>query len=229
MIEIRNLEKEFKQGEGVSQRVLKSINIKINKGEFLTIMGPSGGGKSTFLYTLGLLIEPTNGEIYYDGRKVNFKKESELDKFRRNKIGFIFQNANLISSLNPIENLIVAMSSKESYREKQKRAEELLRKVGLEGKEKVKVSSLSGGEAQRVALVRALVNKPQVLLCDEPTGALDSDNGDKVMKLLMNIRREFGCTLIIVTHDKEIGELGNRKIFLKDGVIHEDNRDAKVI
>lgn len=229
MIEIRNLEKEFKQGEGVSQRVLKSINIKINKGEFLTIMGPSGGGKSTFLYTLGLLIEPTNGEIYYDGQKVNFKKESELDKFRRNKIGFIFQNANLISSLNPIENLIVAMSSKESYREKQKRAEELLRKVGLEGKEKVKVSSLSGGEAQRVAIVRALVNNPQVLLCDEPTGALDSDNGDKVMKLLMNIRREFGCTLIIVTHDKEIGELGNRKIFLKDGVIHEDNRDAKVI
>lgn len=229
MIEIRNLEKEFKQGEGMSQRVLKSINIKINKGEFLTIMGPSGGGKSTFLYTLGLLIEPTNGEIYYDGQKVNFKKESELDKFRRNKIGFIFQNANLISSLNPIENLIVAMSSKESYREKQKRAEELLRKVGLEGKEKVKVSSLSGGEAQRVAIVRALVNNPQVLLCDEPTGALDSENGDKVMKLLMNIRREFGCTLIIVTHDKEIGELGNRKIFLKDGVIHEDNRDAKVI
>lgn len=229
MIEIRNLEKEFKQGEGVSQRVLKSINIKINKGEFLTIMGPSGGGKSTFLYTLGLLIEPTNGEIYYDGQKVNFKKESELDKFRRNKIGFIFQNANLISSLNPIENLIVAMSSKESYREKQKRAEELLRKVGLEGKEKVKVSSLSGGEAQRVAIVRALVNNPQVLLCDEPTGALDSENGDKVMKLLMNIGREFGCTLIIVTHDKKIGELGNRKIFLKDGVIHEDNRDAKVI
>lgn len=229
MIEIKNLEKEFKQGEGVSQRVLKSINIKINKGEFLTIMGPSGGGKSTFLYTLGLLIEPTNGEIYYDGQKVNLKKESELDKLRRNKIGFIFQNANLISSLNPIENLIVAMSSKESYREKQKRAEELLSKVGLKGKEKVKVSSLSGGEAQRVAIVRALVNNPQILLCDEPTGALDSENGDKVMKLLMNIRREFGCTLIIVTHDKEIGELGNRKIFLKDGVIHEDNRDAKVI
>lgn len=229
MIEIKNLEKEYKQGEGVSQRVLKSINIKIDKGEFLTIMGPSGGGKSTLLYTLGLLSEPTKGEIYYDGQKVNFKKESELDKIRRDKIGFIFQNANLISALNPIENLIVAMSSKERHREKKKRAEELLRKVGLEGKGKAKVSSLSGGEAQRVAIVRALVNNPQVLLCDEPTGALDSENGDKVMKLLMNIRREFGCTLIIVTHDKEIGELGNRRIFLKDGVVHEDNRDAKAI
>lgn len=229
MIEIKNLQKEFKQGEGVSQRVLKSINIKIDKGEFLTIMGPSGGGKSTLLYTLGLLSEPTKGEIYYDGQKVNFKKESELDRLRRDRIGFIFQNANLISALNPIENLIVAMSSKESYREKKKKAEELLRKVGLEGKGKSKVSSLSGGEAQRVAIVRALVNNPQVLLCDEPTGALDSENGEMVMKLLMNIRREFGCTLIIVTHDKEIGELGNRRIFLKDGVIHEDNRDAKAI
>lgn len=229
MIEIKNLQKEFKQGEGVSQRVLKSINIKIDKGEFLTIMGPSGGGKSTLLYTLGLLSEPTKGEIYYDGQKVNFKKESELDRLRRDRIGFIFQNANLISALNPIENLIVAMSSKESYREKKKKAEELLRKVGLEGNGKSKVSSLSGGEAQRVAIVRALVNNPQVLLCDEPTGALDSENGEMVMKLLMNIRREFGCTLIIVTHDKEIGELGNRRIFLKDGVIHEDNRDAKAI
>lgn len=229
MIEVKNLEKEFKQGDGETQRVLKDINMTISNGDFITIMGPSGGGKSTLLYTLGLLSEPTRGQIYYDGVKVEFKKERDMEKLRAEKIGFIFQNANLISSLTPMENLIIAMTSNESYREKKNKALELLKKVGLESKAKAKISSLSGGEAQRVAVVRALVNNPKVLLCDEPTGALDSINGERVMKLLMDIRDEFGCTLIIVTHDKAIGEMGHRRIFLKDGVLHEGDRDVKAV
>lgn len=228
MFLIKDLEKGFKQGDKL-QRVLKGVDLEVTKGDFITIMGPSGGGKSTLLYSLALLSEPSSGEIFYNNDKLDFKKEKALENIRRDNIGLIFQNSNLISSLTPLENLIIAMKSKESYRDKVKKAEELLDKVNLLNKKKAKINSLSGGEAQRVAVVRALVNKPSIILCDEPTGALDSENGTKVINLLLDIRKETGCALVIVTHDEAIGSLGERRIYLKDGVIHELKSGAKAI
>lgn len=223
MIKIKNLSKEFSSG-GEKQYVLKDISLEIENNDFITIMGPSGGGKSTLLQVLGLLTEPTKGEIYYKDNKIDFKNEKELNKYRRENIGLIFQNANLISSLSPLENLIIAMNSKESYKEKSKKAKDLLDKVGLSKKYNSDVAALSGGEAQRVAVVRALVNNPKIIFCDEPTGALDLSNSKKIIDLLLNIKNEKNCILVIVTHDRKIGELGNRRIYLEDGKIYEMGR-----
>lgn len=224
MIRVKNLSKEFYSGDE-RQYVLRGINFDIGDNDFITIMGASGGGKSTLLQVLGLLTEPSKGEVYYNNNKVNFKSEKALNKYRLENIGLIFQNANLISSLTPLENLIVAMNTKESYKKKSKRAKELLDKVGLYKKYNSNISSLSGGEAQRVAVVRALVNSPNIILCDEPTGALDSNNSKKVIDLLLSIKKERNCTLIIVTHDKEIGALGHRRVYLEDGEIYEVGRN----
>ena len=225
MISIKNLSKEFYSGDE-SQCVLREINFHIGDNEFITIMGPSGGGKSTLLQIIGLLTEPTKGEVYYKNTKVNFKSEKALNKYRLENIGLIFQNANLISSLTPLENLIVAMNTKESYKKKSNRAKELLDKVGLSNKYNSNITSLSGGEIQRIAVVRALVNSPNIILCDEPTGALDSNNSKKVIDLLLSIKEERNCTLIIVTHDKEIGALGHRRIYLEEGKIYEVDRSV---
>lgn len=220
MIKINNLTKDFTR-EGISERVLKDVSLNIKDGQFVTIMGPSGGGKSTLLNIIALLMEPTSGSVTIDGEEINYKKENHNYDVRRKKIGLIFQNANLISCLNPLENLMVAMDNDKSYKEKKEYAADLLQSVGLKNKIKADVSSLSGGEAQRVAIVRSLVNKPSILLCDEPTGALDSNNGKKVMELLLNIKKKNNTTLIIVTHDKRIADMGERRLFLQDGEIHE--------
>ena len=220
MIKIKNLTKDFTR-EGISERVLKDVSLNIKDGQFVTIMGPSGGGKSTLLNIIAMLMEPTSGSVTIDDEEINYKKENHNDDLRRNKIGLIFQNANLISCLSPMENLMVAMDNDKSYKEKKEEAKRLLESVGLKNKIKADVSSLSGGEAQRVAIVRSLVNNPSILLCDEPTGALDSNNGKKVMELLLNIKKQNNTTLIIVTHDKRIADMGERRLFLEDGEIHE--------
>lgn len=223
MIKLKNITKEFLV-ENISQKVLKNINLEIKNNEFITIMGPSGGGKSTLLQVIALLTDNTTGEIYFNDEKVSFKNEKMINTIRRDNISLVFQNPNLISSLNVIENIVIASDSKESYREKVKKAKVLLDKVGLKDKYYAKVTSLSGGEAQRVSVVRAIINKPKLLLCDEPTGALDSTNSKNIIELLLEIKREMGCTLIIVTHDKDIGNLGEKKIFLKDGELYEMDR-----
>lgn len=220
MLTIKNLSKEFHIGDK-RQLVLNDINLKIGSNEFITIMGPSGGGKSTLLQIIAMITEPTTGSIIYDGEEIDLKKEKVISKIKANDIGLVFQNSNLISSLSPVENLIIAMNSKESYKAKAKKAKELLDKVGLKDKYNSNVMSLSGGEAQRVAIVRALVNNPKLILCDEPTGALDTKNTLNIIEMLMDIKREKECTIIIVTHDSSIGKLGERKIFLEEGEIHE--------
>lgn len=219
MIQLKNISKSFNTDK--KQEVLKDINLKINHGDFITIMGPSGGGKSTLLNIISLLDNPSKGEVVFNDKVVNFKKDDILDNIRRNDIGLIFQNPNLITSLTPLENLIIAMDGKENYKNKKDKGEELLDKVGLIDKKYSKVNSLSGGESQRVAVVRALVNNPKIILCDEPTGALDSLNGEKVINLLLQIRKESGCGLIVVTHDENIGALGERRLKIKDGVVSE--------
>lgn len=219
MIQLKNISKSFNTEK--KQEVLKNINLEINHGDFITIMGPSGGGKSTLLNIISLLDNPSKGEVIFNDKVVNFKKDCILDNIRRHDIGLIFQNPNLITSLTPLENLIIAMDGKENYKNKKDKGEELLDKVGLIDKKHSKVNSLSGGEAQRVAVVRALVNNPKIILCDEPTGALDSLNGEKVISLLLQIRKESGCGLIVVTHDENIGALGERRLKIKDGVVSE--------
>lgn len=218
MIRLKDIHKTFIDGEG-ENKILRGIDLTIDKHDFITIMGPSGCGKSTLLNIAALLTEPSSGSVYFDEKLVNFKKEKTLEQLRREKIGLIFQNANLIQCLNVLDNVILPMSSKLSYKLKKSAALELLELVGIRNKAKNSVKSLSGGEAQRVAIVRALVNNPQVLLCDEPTGALDADNSGMVIDLLLETRRRTGCALVIVTHDKEIGEMGERKIVLHGGEI----------
>jgi putative ABC transport system ATP-binding protein len=220
MINLRSVNKIYKR-ENTEQIILKDIDISIKEGEFITIMGPSGGGKSTLLYILSMLETSTSGEVLLDEKIINSKNEKEVETLRRKNIGLIFQNSNLIASLTPLENLLLSMDSKESKKEKIKSCEALLKKVNLLDKKNANVTSLSGGEAQRVAIVRALVNKPRFIFCDEPTGALDTANGKMVIELLLNFKREFGCCLAIVTHDERIGALGERKFFLEDGVLSE--------
>ena len=220
MLKIKNISKSYKTGDFV-QNALKNINLEIKDGEFVTIMGPSGGGKSTLLNIIGMLEEPTNGEVFIDEKKVNYKSQNVLDNLRRENIGLIFQNPNLISSLNPLENLLIAMQNNDSAKDKINKAKELLKSVGLNGKEKSKITNLSGGEKQRVSIVRALVNNPKILLCDEPTGALDSKNGQNVIDILLKFKKATNATLIVVTHDETIGSLGEKRLYLQDGGLHE--------
>jgi ABC-type lipoprotein export system ATPase subunit len=228
LIKLTDVHKSYRDGERETG-ILKGIDLTIQEKELITIMGPSGCGMSTMLNIIALLAEPTAGSVSVDGKVVDFRKEKELESLRRDKIGLIFQHANLISCLNPLENLLLAMSAKEKGRANHKAAMELLDMVGIADKYKCSVKSLSGGEAQRVAIVRALVNRPQVLLCDEPTGALDGENGRVVMELLMETRRNTGCAIVIVTHDKDIGALGERKIVLNGGRILGMDQDLQAV
>jgi ABC-type lipoprotein export system ATPase subunit len=218
VIRLIDVYKTYQDGEKENP-ILRGVDLTIREKEWMTVMGPSGCGKSTLLNIAALLAEPTSGSVYVEDKLVDFRKEKELSAIRRNKIGLVFQNPNLIGCMTPLENLLLAQSGKGSGRHGRKAAMELLEKVGMADKANSNVKSLSGGEAQRVAIVRALVNHPQVLLCDEPTGALDRENSRLVLELLLLTRRETGCGLVIVTHDREIGDMGERRIVLNGGEV----------
>lgn len=218
MIRLTDVHKSYKDGEK-EHPILKGVDLTIREKEWMTLMGPSGCGKSTLLNIAGLLAAPTAGSVHVDGRQVDFRREKELAELRRNKIGLVFQHPNLIGCLTPLENLLLAQTGTSGGKSGRKAAMELLELVGIADKAKSDVKSLSGGEAQRVAIVRALVNGPRVLLCDEPTGALDAENSRLVLDLLLLTRRETGCALVIVTHDKEIGAMGERRIMLNGGQV----------
>lgn len=219
MIELRNISKSYKDGEKIND-VLRNINLVINDNDFITIKGQSGGGKSTLLNIISLLTKPTTGTIYFDYKKVNLNNEKEIEKVRRENVGLVFQSANLISCLNSLDNILLPAYG-EDRKELKEKAIKLMDRVGLKGKYKSKVKALSGGEAQRVSIVRALINKPKVILCDEPTGALDQGTGKKVIDLLKEIYMEEKCTIIIVTHDEKIATLGKRKFVVQGGNLIE--------
>lgn len=219
MVELEGVSKTYKDGEKTNT-VLKNVNIVIKDNDFITIKGPSGGGKSTLLNIISLLTKPTTGSIYFDGKKVNLDSEKEVEKVRRENIGLVFQSANLISCLNSIDNILLPACGNERKSTKAK-AMQLLDRVGLKEKCNAKVKALSGGEAQRVSIVRALINSPKIILCDEPTGALDQETGKKVIDLLKEIYKEEKCTLIIVTHDEKIAALGERKFVVQGGMLIE--------
>jgi putative ABC transport system ATP-binding protein len=219
VMEAVGLEKDYPQGDSVL-RVLKGIDLKVNKGEFMAIMGPSGSGKSTLLNMLGALDKPSAGKVFVQGTDLATLNDNELADLRNKEIGFVFQFFNLIPRFNALKNVELPMAiAGVSSGERRERAGKILELVGLGPRMDHKPSELSGGEQQRVAIARALVNNPSVLLCDEVTGNLDSKTGFEVMELLLSFNKEQGKTFILITHDPNVAQMAQRLVQLQDGII----------
>lgn len=226
VIEIKNINKYFGEGEN-RVHILKNISLDIEKGEFIAIIGQSGSGKSTLMNIIGCLDRATDGSYKINGREISNFTKDELSELRQQKFGFIFQRYNLISTLTARENTALpAIYAGLAENERNKRAEELLEKLGLEEKTKNKPNQLSGGQQQRVSIARALMNGGEIILADEPTGALDSKSGEMVMDILTQLHNE-GHTIILVTHDKNIANYANRVVEIKDGEIYNDTVKRK--
>ena len=220
MIEVRGLKKSIRNGSRTVE-ILKGIDLSVPRGQFLAIMGASGSGKSTLLGLLAGLDAPTEGEVLVDGTEISQLSEDRLAQVRGKKIGFVFQSYQLIPTLTALENVLLPHELNANGDGKQ-RATLLLETVGLGDRLHHYPVQLSGGEQQRVALARAFVLEPLIVLADEPTGNLDSSNGQHVLDLLTERQREAGTTLVLVTHDKQIAERADRRIFLRDGRIVSD-------
>lgn len=219
IIELRDVWKTYPMGE-VQVHALRGINLQIKKGEFVSIQGPSGSGKSTSMFMVGCLDVPTKGQVFLDNRDISTFTESDLAQIRGKKIGFIFQQFNLLPTLSAIENVELPMIFQDiPEKTRLKKAQFLLKMVGLEERMTHKPTQLSGGEMQRVAIARALTNDPQVLLADEPTGNLDSKTGEEIMRFLNNLHKKEKRTIVMVTHDKNIAKHAERQINLKDGQV----------
>jgi putative ABC transport system ATP-binding protein len=221
IIEIKDLKKRYDEGKIIA---LNGLDLKIKKGEFVSIMGPSGSGKSTLLNMIGALDTADSGQIIVAGIDLTVKKD--LSQFRSQEIGFVFQMHNLIPNLNVLENVEIPMFENNlNSKQMQERALELLKAVGLEDKIRQTPNKLSGGERQRVAIARALVNHPSIILADEPTGSLDSKTGDIILKLLRDLHEQENVTLVMVTHEPYVAKMADRVVYVRDGkVSNEDER-----
>ncbi|MCQ2112455.1 MAG: ABC transporter ATP-binding protein [Bacteroidaceae bacterium] len=218
MIDIKDIKKSFG-----SLQVLKGISLHINKGEVVSIVGPSGAGKTTLLQIIGTLDDADSGEITIDGISVNNLGQKEMAKFRNGHIGFVFQFHQLLPEFTAAENIMIpAMIAGVSQKEAKKKAMELLQFLGLEDRANHKPNELSGGEKQRVAVARALVNNPSVILADEPSGSLDSKNKSELHQLFFDLRDKFGHTIVIVTHDEQLATTTDRTIRLVDGEVVDE-------
>ncbi len=227
IVELIDVHKTYRLGR-IEIHALRGVNLKINKGDFVSIMGPSGSGKTTLLNIMGTLDKPTKGRVLIDGVDVTKLPDKELTKLRRKKIGFVFQFHNLIPVLTALENVELPMIIASVPREERlKRAKHLLKLVGLEDRMNHRPSELSGGEQQRVAIARALANKPSLILADEPTGELDTENSELVMKIFREAVIEEGATAIIVTHNPLVSKLTDRIYHLRDGVIVKEEEVIK--
>lgn len=222
IIEIENVTKVF--GWRVKNKVLHNISLSIPEGSFNSIIGASGSGKTTLLNIIGILDNPTKGEVYIQGRNIRNMRRKTRASFRNTNIGFVFQFHYLLPEFNTIENVLMPYRIKHFLcgKKARGRAEELLDLVGIKNLKKKNIYDLSGGEQQRVAIARALMNEPKIILADEPTGNLDSINAQQVYKLFRNINSLFGTTFIIVTHDENIASKADRIIEIKDGSIKSD-------
>lgn len=219
MIEVENVYKSFQLGKAEVE-VLKNVNLGVQKGEFISIMGPSGSGKSTLLYLMGGLDKVTKGAICVNGIEMQKLNDDAESRMRRNDIGFVFQAYNLINNLTLEENILLpALLEGKKKKVVLKQAEELMDRVGILERRNHTPRELSGGEQQRTAIARALINDPLVLFADEPIGNLDSKSGKEVLELLRDINREKGITILMVTHSEESTQYGNRIVRLKDGEI----------
>ncbi|MBW4438689.1 MAG: ABC transporter ATP-binding protein [Pleurocapsa minor GSE-CHR-MK-17-07R] len=218
----RDITRSLPMGKTVVH-ALRGVNMQVNKGEMVGIIGPSGSGKSTLLGIIGGLDKPTSGQISIDGVDISKMNEDQLTEIRNEKIGFIFQFFNLIPTLTAQENVALPIQfARHRQFSPDKRAKDLLKLLGLGDRTHHRPSELSGGQQQRVAIARALANNPPLLLCDEPTGNLDSESGELVMKTLHDIRREYGTTIVIVTHDAKLAGQADRVLTLIDGQINEN-------
>lgn len=219
MIEISNITKRYDQLD-----VLKGIDLTIPDHEIVSIVGASGAGKTTLLQIIGTLEKPTSGSISFDNKRVDNLPDREMARFRNAHIGFVFQFHQLLPEFTALENVMLpALINGRSNREAEKRAAELLSFMGLTDRSKHKPAQLSGGEKQRVAVARALVNNPSVILADEPSGSLDTHNKTELHNLFFDLRRQWGHTFIIVTHDESLATLSDRTIRLQDGCVINDN------
>jgi len=220
IIKVNGICKSYRQNS-INLEVLKDINFSVNEGEFLAIQGPSGAGKSTLLHILGGLDNPTKGAVFFDGQDLYGLDENSRSVFRNRKVGFVFQFFHLLPELSALENVLLPgiLRSWLSRKKDLEFAVKLLERLGLSQRLNHKPQALSGGEQQRVAICRALINRPQLLLCDEPTGNLDSENGQVILRLLMELNKEEKITVLMVTHDKDIARAAGRVIHLKDGII----------
>lgn len=224
MIKVTNLSKIFRTEE-IETTALNNVSFEINEGEFVTIMGPSGCGKSTLLNILGLLDNPTEGSYELLGKEMSKLKESERTKFRKGKLGFVFQSFNLIDELNVFENVELPLKYLHiGASERKRRVNEILKRMSISNRSKHYPQQLSGGQQQRVAIARAVVSNPKLILADEPTGNLDSKNGKEVMNLLCELNSE-GTTIVMVTHSQKDASMAQRIINLFDGRIVGDVRN----
>ncbi|BCY18345.1 MAG: ABC transporter ATP-binding protein [Chloroflexi bacterium] len=221
VIYTNEITKIYQMGE-VEVRALNGVSITVNRGEMVAIMGPSGSGKSTLMNILGCLDRPTGGEYFLDGERVSELSDDQLADIRNRKVGFIFQSFNLLSRATAIANVELPLRYAGYKTGRTEKARAALETVGLGHRIHHKPYELSGGQQQRVAIARALVNDPAIIMADEPTGNLDSKSGKEIMELLLNLNREKGATVIIVTHDPAIGDQTQRIIRVKDGLIVEN-------
>ncbi len=219
MIEIKGIKKSYGNLE-----VLKGIDLKINKGEVVSIVGPSGAGKTTLLHIIGTLDNADAGSVVIDGIDISTLNKKKLAEFRNRHIGFVFQFHQLLPEFTAIENIMIpAFIGGASKKEARKKAEELLQFMGLTERANHKPKELSGGEKQRVAVARALINRPSVILADEPSGSLDTKNKEELHQLFFDLRDKFGQTFVIVTHDEQLATVTDRTIKMRDGQLETDN------
>ncbi len=218
LLELKNVTKRYG-----SLYALDKVNLSIDKGEWIAIMGPSGSGKSTMMNIISCMDKPTDGQVFFDGRDITRDSRKKLTEFHRDKIGLVFQQFHLINYLNAVENVMVAQYYHSMPDEKE--ALEALERVGLKDRAKHLPSQLSGGEQQRVCIARALINSPELILADEPTGNLDEANENIVLDLFRQLHKE-GTSLIVVTHDPEVGEVAERVVRLEHGKIISDRKNG---
>ena len=214
IMQARDITKEYKMGE-VTVKALRGVSFDLYSGEFIVVLGPSGSGKSTLLNIIGGIDKPTSGSVIFDEKNIAGASDKELTAYRRNAVGFVFQFYNLIPNLTARENIILASEMSKSPIP----PDELIEAVGLSERAKNFPTQLSGGEQQRVAIARAVSKNPFILLCDEPTGALDHSTGIQVLRILKDFNQKYGKTVIIITHNASIGAMGNRVFYFKDGLI----------
>jgi len=222
MIECKNLTKIYRNGD-VETTALGGVSFTIDKGEFVSIIGPSGSGKSTLMHILGALDNPTSGQYHLDGREVSHLSDDELSELRKNKIGFVFQSFNLLPRTTVLRNVMLPLLYSDiSGKDREKRARECLKYAGMEENKFYNLSNqLSGGQMQRVAIARSLINNPSIILADEPTGNLDTKTSKIVMEALRELNQK-GHTIILITHEMDVADYANRIIYVRDGVIEKD-------
>ncbi len=221
VIRVRDLKKVYRMGT-LEVYALRGIDLEIQPGEIIAIMGPSGSGKSTLMNMIGCLDSPSSGEYYLDGQLVSDLVDDELAAVRNKKIGFVFQNYNLLPRANALQNVELPLRYSDEKTNLRERSASALEKVGLADRITHKPMELSGGQQQRVAIARAIVNEPAIILADEPTGNLDSKSGQEIMELLLSLNARNGTTLVIVTHDPGVAAQAQRIVHLKDGLVHRE-------